>query len=286
MKQNVNTIRRVAAMVIGVCLLLCMFPSCGGNTATTDKTAYTLRVQTEGGMPLSGVRVTVYEDEAQTDMVWAAQTDKNGAVSFSAVPVAGMTAVVSELSDGYTAASSYAVESETQTLLVTSKLRDGELSDNQMALGDMMCDFTVSAGDREYKLSDLLADGQLVVLNFWFEGCGPCRAEFPYLQKAYAKYADKVTVLAINPYDGTDASVADYARQLDLTFPVIKDTSVWQNALQITAFPTTVVIDRYGMIAFVHKGAVTQEGVFETLFDYFVSDDYVQKTVRNFDELA
>lgn len=173
-------------------------------------------------------------------------------------------------------------------------LQDGALADQSLSLGDMMCDFSVMAGDPavtsstltvEYTLSELLKTKKAVVLNFWFEGCGPCRTEFPYLQKAYEAYADEIEVLAINPYDGTAQSVITYAANLGLTFPVVKGEDAWQSAMELTAYPTTVVIDRYGMIAMIHKGSVTQEGVFEAVFDHFTADDYVQHTVRNLSEL-
>jgi thiol-disulfide isomerase/thioredoxin len=41
--------------------------------------------------------------------------------------------------------------------------------------------------------------GKVVLVNFWFPGCGPCRAEFPMLQEALTKYGPKgFAVLAIN----------------------------------------------------------------------------------------
>jgi len=169
------------------------------------------------------------------------------------------------------------------------------LTDYVFTRGDMMCDFSVVAGDgdvtsstptTEYTLSELLKTKKAVVLNFWFENCGPCRAEFPYLQNAYKEYADDIEVLAINPYDGTPDSVLIYAANLGLTFPVMKGEGYWASSMNLSAYPTTVVIDRYGMIAMVHRGAVTEVGVFEKVFAFFTADDYVQQTVRNISELG
>lgn len=284
--------RRLVALCLCVCVCAGSLTAC---KTTESKTSYTVTVQSEGGLPLENVRVNVYKHDSTTDLVWAAMTDENGTVSFEATPATEFDAVLSELPDGYEAEESYLLNGEKTVLRLKARLLEGgDLSAYRLSLGDMMCDFSVMAGDpavtasttmTEYTLSELLQTKKAVVLNFWFENCGPCRAEFPYLQKAYEKYADDIEVLAINSYDGTAASVLTYAANLGLTFPVIKGDAAWQSCMQLTAYPTTVVIDRYGMIALIHKGAVVGEGVFEAVFEHFIADDYVQTAVRNLSDL-
>ena len=264
-------------------VLLCGLTACGDKTEqSADPVAYTLTVQTEGGMPLADVRVDVFRADDLSDRVWAGMTDADGVVTFKTAQTA-LVAKVSELADCYKPQDTYTVDAAEMTIAIPMTLYTGDDASRTFGLGDAMMDFTLGSA---YGLSDLLETKKAVVLNFWFEGCGPCRAEFPYLQKAYDKYAEKLEVLAINPYDGTDDSVAAYAQALDLTFPMIKGDMAWNAAMNLTAFPTTVVIDRYGMIAFIHKGAITEEGVFEAIFAYFTSDDYVQGTVRNLSDLT
>ncbi len=282
---------RAAAMWLTVCVCALSLTAC--NTAE-QKTDYTVTVQSEGGMPLSDIGVFVYADEAHTDLVWAGHTDDKGVTAFTATE-ATYYAVLKEVPAWYTAEENY-VCAEVQTVIaLKASLQEGGIADHSMSLGDMMCDFTVTAGDTsatsstpatEYTLSELLKTKKAVVLNFWFEGCGPCRAEFPYLENAYKQYADDIEVLAVNPYDGTAQSVMTYAANLGLTFPVVKGGEEWQSFLNLTSYPTTVVIDRYGMISMIHKGAVTEVGVFEKLFAHYTADDYVQQTVRNLSDLG
>ena len=278
-------------------MLVCLCMLCGMTACNPEpqKATRTVTVQTEGGMALADVRVNIYHRGDTTDMIWAGMTDENGIVLFEAAADAPLDATVTELAGGFKAEDVYPLTGDHTALSVKTALQEGELSAHTFALGDMMCDFTVTAGDAfvtsstlavSYTLSELLKTKKAVVLNFWFENCGPCRAEFPYLQKAYEKYADKLEVLAINPYDGTAKSVQTYAANLGLTFPVVKADETWQSAIKLSAYPTTVVIDRYGMITMIHKGSITEEGVFEAIFDHVLADDYVQGTVRNVSDLG
>lgn len=89
--------------------------------------------------------------------------------------------------------------------------------------------------------------GKIVVLDFWFAGCFPCRELTPKLLKLKEKYPD-VIFLGINPLDEQPTA----EKYLDLLG--IKNTSI--NILsdkiskdyQVTVFPTVIVIDKNGVI--------------------------------------
>ncbi len=161
-----------------------------------------------------------------------------------------------------------------------------DLSASTYKLGDYMGDYTVTDvnGD-SYTFSELLKTKKAIVLNFWFVNCGPCQMEFPYLQTASNVYSDDVAVIAINPTIDKESDIKKYATQNELTIPLVKGEEAWITAFALRGFPTTVVIDRYGSIAFTHMGAVTEDGVFEKIFEFFTADDYKQTTVENISDI-
>ena len=97
--------------------------------------------------------------------------------------------------------------------------------------------------------------GQVVVLNFWYAGCAPCRAEAPDLQKLKNEFAaDGVQVLGVNVRDTAATSLA-FAQNLGLDYPSVIDAENGNVLLAFTgivtpqAVPTTIVQDRRGKVS-------------------------------------
>ena len=290
-KQKRGLIRAVA-----LCLLICLCVSvvaCAEQTpadtqsTSGEKLTYTVSVKTQGGQALSGVSVYIYTDESQSELVWVDKTDDNGCMSFKDVTCEGYVAFLSGVPTGYQVEASYPITGETTEIVLASMLGEVEdLTTITYSLGDVMNDFTVTAPDgTEYTLSALLAEKEAVVLNFWYLQCGPCKSEFPYLQQAYQQYGDKVEVLALNPVNEDPAEVAAFQEENGYTFPMMLCDPSWVEAMQLTAYPTTVVIDRFGVITLIHKGSITDAETFENIFAFFSSEEYEQTIVEDVEEI-
>ena len=178
--------------------------------------------------------------------------------------------------------------SEENTIIALETVISDKFNINDISykLGSIVDDFKVTAVDGvEYSVSELLKEKKAIVLNFWFLNCDPCKMEFPYLQDAYTEFSDDIEVLALNTVDGTNEKIKSFADEFNLTFPMAVGDTAWIDCLGLTAYPTTVVIDRYGMVSMIHKGSVTEDGVFEKVFEYYTSDDYKQTTIRNLSDI-
>lgn len=277
--------KRVKLLTLVITLILCFVVLSGCQNESAAKTTYTIQVMSEGEKSLSDIKVYVYKDNKQEDLVWAAETDEEGKVTFEAEESDSYVAVLQEVPAGYVTEKVYLIEG-TQTEIKLEITLDGNAEEVVYKLGDVVLDFELTATNgTTYKLSELLKEKKAVVLNFWFLNCGPCKMEFPFLQAAYDEYKDKIEVLAINPVDGTNDKITAYAQENGLTFPMAVGDMKWQNSFVLTAYPTTVVIDRYGTIAMMHKGSITEKETFTKIFEYFTSDTYEQTTIRNISDI-
>ena len=101
-----------------------------------------------------------------------------------------------------------------------------------------------------------LADwhGSVVVLNFWYAACPPCRAEAPDLKEVAEEFADDdVKFLGVNSTDDPGTAAA-FERTFEVPYPSLHDSrsqgvAAMQGKVALQAVPTTVVLDPDGRVA-------------------------------------
>ena len=110
-----------------------------------------------------------------------------------------------------------------------------------------------SRSGKNIKLSDMR--GKVVMLNFWASWCGPCRKEMPILEKIHKKYKRLgFTLLGVNVEENSSAA-KNYLKDVKVSFPILFDrTNKTSKLYNVSAMPTTVLIDRNGNKRFIHKG--------------------------------
>lgn len=265
-------------VVVGIVLALVLG---GGNAGLSG---CTVEVKTEGGMALEGVGVYIYENADKKEMVSFAKTNETGAVAFAEAIPTGSIVVLEDVPAGYTVAENYPVTGTEMQITLSAELLK-EMTD--IKLGGIMFDFTVTDTDgTEHTLSQLLKEKKAVVLNLWYTSCQPCKMEFPYLEQAYNAYSGDIALLALNPVaDDDDAAVAAFKKDNQLTFPMAKCDAKWAELISGLAYPTTVVIDRYGMVALIHTGSIDNTKTFKDAFAFFTAEDYVQTAVESIQDL-
>ena len=299
MKKNV----RILSLLLALVMLLTLTTACGkddgkktsdkagvsGDTVNGEATDYTVSLKTAGGMPMSGIDVYIYADSSLGDMKSFGQTDEKGMASFNLPESSQYAIVLSGVPKGYDVKESYAFDGDTAIITLKSALiTDEDLSSATLKLGDVMYDFTVTTPDGEkITLSKMLEEKKMVLINFWYTSCSWCVTEFPYMEQAYQQYKDKVGIVALDPLGETDAAIKAFPGNfgLSLSFPLAGCPAAWSQTFGVQGYPTSVIVDRYGVITLIESGAITSLNPFTSLFETMTADDYQQKLYNSVGEL-
>lgn len=97
--------------------------------------------------------------------------------------------------------------------------------------------------------------GQVVLINFWASWCGPCRKEMPVLNQLYQRYKPLgFTLLGVNVEEDSMAAET-WLKETPVSFPILFDRKNAVSKLyEVTAMPSTVLVDRHGQVRYVHFG--------------------------------
>jgi thiol-disulfide isomerase/thioredoxin len=114
----------------------------------------------------------------------------------------------------------------------------------------------------EVRLSDLIANGKPIVLNFWASWCPPCKIEMPDFNRVYLELGDEVQFMMVDLVDGqreTVQSGTKYITDNNYSFPIYFD--VRQEAAYtygIRSIPTTLFINKDGYIVTGVQGMIDE----------------------------
>ena len=147
--------------------------------------------------------------------------------------------------------------------------------------GDKIEDFAITTYDgRTMTLYELLEEKDMVLINIWATWCGPCGMEFPYMEEAYQLYRDDIEIIALScESTDTDEVLSEYVQSMGMSFPVGRDSADLAHSFGVSGIPTSIVVDRNGVICFVHSGAITDTAKFTRLFDVYVGDSYDEPVI-------
>jgi thiol-disulfide isomerase/thioredoxin len=109
-------------------------------------------------------------------------------------------------------------------------------------------DFTLKTlDDQEITLSKL--KGKVVLLDFWATWCGPCRESIPHLIQLYKTYRENgFEMIGISLDKGGATVVHNFAKSMDIPYPIVIATEEVGRDYRVTSIPTTFFIDKEGKI--------------------------------------
>jgi peroxiredoxin len=113
-------------------------------------------------------------------------------------------------------------------------------------------DFDVKTIDgKTLKLPDL--KGKVVVLNFWFIGCAPCRVEMPGLNKLTEEFNSGDVIFIGFALDKAD-DLRKFLEEVPFKYQIVAESSAVASQYGASVFPTHVLINRQGQIEYLLTG--------------------------------
>ena len=200
-----------------------------------------------------------------TPVVTAAATPEATA---AATPAA--TAAATPEATATAAPAATATSEPTESSSSESDLRSFPTGD-QMAAPDFTWQHyapSESLGRMTMTLTEILAIGKPVVLNFWAGLCPPCRREMPEFQEAWAEFKDRVILFGVDvgPFVnlGSTDDAVNLMSELGVTYPLgtTFQTSILRD-YQILGMPATVFITPRGTIVRTWNGVLDKNGLLD-----------------------
>lgn len=95
--------------------------------------------------------------------------------------------------------------------------------------------------------------GKMILLSFWFKQCKPCIVEIPSLNELHAKYKNQGLVVLAASTDN-EATVRAIMTDKKIKYPTIANARAAANQLEVTVYPTNILIDQQGIIRKIYTG--------------------------------
>lgn len=122
--------------------------------------------------------------------------------------------------------------------------------------------------------------GSVTVVNFWYAGCAPCRAEAPDLVEVYEEFAPQdVRFVGVNTRDQR-AQAVQFAEEFGVEYPSLMDSEgdravqrAFAGQVPLNAVPTTLVLDAEGRVAHRIVGQLAAASQLRTLVDETLAEN-------------
>jgi thiol-disulfide isomerase/thioredoxin len=119
-------------------------------------------------------------------------------------------------------------------------------------------------GTEAYEKRIAALEGYPIVANVWASWCGPCRFEFPVLQKLSARYGKRVAFVGIDSQDSADAAKT-FLREEPVPYPSYSDPDeeIADSLGASLGLPDTAFYDRSGELVYLKQGPYAEDSELE-----------------------
>ena len=122
-------------------------------------------------------------------------------------------------------------------------------------IGNSAPTFALDSQNHKGKVAMAGLAGKVVIVDFWATWCEPCKTSFPKLQDLYVKYkASGLQIVALSE-DDEKGGIPEFGTSYGAEFPLLWDgdkaiAGKWNPG----SMPSTFIIDRKGVVRFLHRG--------------------------------
>ena len=129
----------------------------------------------------------------------------------------------------------------------------------QLNIGKPYPEFHAISLDNEV-FTDKYLTGKVTLINFWFEGCAPCVAEFADLNKLYAKYSDNPDFQFVSFTRDSPESAEKTKAKYNIAFPIFHISENENLRLSFNGgFPANIIVDKKGNTIFFKSGGAIEK---------------------------
>jgi cytochrome c biogenesis protein CcmG/thiol:disulfide interchange protein DsbE len=122
-------------------------------------------------------------------------------------------------------------------------------------IGNPAPTFSFDSVNGKGKVSTSSLNGKVVLVDFWATWCEPCKKSFPKLQELNVKYKTSgLTIVGLSE-DSDRGGIAEFGTQYGAEFALAWDSEgVVAKKWDPGSMPATFIIDRKGVVRFLHRG--------------------------------
>ena len=115
------------------------------------------------------------------------------------------------------------------------------------------CALTSLTDTQLHELNDI--HGKVRYVDFWASWCGPCAQSFPFMNAMAQEFRERgLQIVGINVDEQAEAANT-FLQQHPADFLILADaTGVCPKSFKVMGMPSSYLIDRHGVIRYVHIG--------------------------------
>ena len=128
-----------------------------------------------------------------------------------------------------------------------------------------------------FSSSDYL--GSVIVVNFWYAGCPPCRVEAADLESLHQQFlSDGVAFVGVNIFDQAPTALT-FANEFGVSYGSIMDVETGSVRLAFAgqvapnAVPTTLVLDKQGRVSARISGVITDVDLLANIIEGVLEEE-------------